>query len=239
MTRPLKRSTSTGTFVLASILLLAAPLAQAARIISIDTDGSNNGSVTYNPDFSFGGDTTTAVASSLQATAFGLPTGDSIYGGDGSSFPDTYVYTYSPLTQTDNLALSAGINLGTGPLSTGLTGGIAGFYNVYAVWPNPSGGVTGGNTSYSITANGVFQTSVSVNQNSVYDQWVYLATIAYSGLGNIVVTQTSSSNTFVSMRAAGMLFERSSTRNPVPEPSTWLLMLSGLAGVAMLRRKVR
>ena len=58
--------------------------AQAGYIIEIDTDGADDGVLTYNADFSFGGDTTTA-SQSATATVFGATGGDSIFGGDGSA----------------------------------------------------------------------------------------------------------------------------------------------------------
>jgi hypothetical protein len=213
-------------------LLLSAPVS-AAYLIEIDTDGLDDGPVAYNSHFSFGGDTTTA-SSSVAGTAFGLTGGDSIFGGDGVSFGDTYLYGYDPSVDADNLALAAGQALGGGNLATGIVGGGAGFYNVYATWPTTAN-VSGGDTSYSAaTAGDAFATSI--DQNSVGDEWVFLGTIAYTS-GGITVTQTAGVNSFVSMRASGVLFERAAAPPRVPEPSTLLLFGAGIAGIWLRRRK--
>ena len=83
---------------------------EAAFLIQIDTDGLDDGVLTYNSHFTFGGDTTTA-SQSAPSTAYGLSAADSIFGGDGVAEPDTYVYRYNPTSDADNLA-TAGIELG-------------------------------------------------------------------------------------------------------------------------------
>ena len=80
--------------------------AQAAFLLEIDTDGSDDGVLTYNPNFSFGGDTTAATQSNA-STAYGMNGGDSIFGCNGSAYLDTYVYTYTPNMDSDNLFPSA------------------------------------------------------------------------------------------------------------------------------------
>jgi hypothetical protein len=218
--------------VVLGTLLLSAP-ASAAHLIEIDIDGLDDGPVTFNSHFSFGGDTTTA-SSSVAGTAFGLTGGDSIFGGDGVFSLDTYLYNYNPSLDADNLALAAGQTLGGGNLATGFAGGGAGLYNIYAAWPETDN-VNGGDTSYSAATLGdAFATSV--NQNGAAGAWVLLGTINYSS-GGITVTQTAGSNTFVSMRAAGVLFERADAPRNVPEPSTLLLFAAGIAGIWLRRRK--
>lgn len=205
-------------------LALAQP-ATAGFIIEIDTDGSDDGVVTYNPGFSFGGDTTTA-SQSTPATAFGAAGGDSIFGGDGLNLADTYTYAYSPASQPDNLVIPAGTDLGEGNLGTGVVGGGAGTYRVYALWPY-SENVSGGPVSFDVVAPGDnFQ--VMIDQNMRGNAWVLLGEIEYTS-GVITVAQRAGSNTFVSMRASGVLFEA------VPAPGS--AMLVGLAGLVALRRR--
>jgi hypothetical protein len=200
-------------------------LAHAGFLLEIDTDGADDAVLTLNPGFAFGGDTTTA-SQSVSASAFGTTGGDSIAGGDGSMFPDTYVYTYSPDAQADNLVIPAGVDLGQGNLGTGVVGGAPGTYRVYALWPQSSN-VGGGLTNYEVSTGGdSFQ--ISLDQNLLGDAWVLLGEIEYTS-GAITVTQTSTINSFVSMRAYGMLFEA------VPTPSGATVL--GLAALGFARRR--
>lgn len=212
--------------------------ASAAFLIQIDTDGANNGAITFNSHFTFGGDTTTAT-SSAPASAFGLATANSIFGGDGVSSPDTYVYRYDPTVDVDNLVttgVALGVDLVGSPVNgTGVTGGAADDYRVYAAWP-PTSNVSGDLTSYTVTS-GPNSFTVDVDQNTANDPdgddlddvWVYLGDISYNGSSGIIVTQESGSNSFVSMRAAGVLFE------PVPEPATCLLIAGALTFLVAVR----
>ena len=181
-------------------------------LVEIDTDGLDDGSIAWNPDFSFGGDTSTASQSAASG-ALGMTGGDSIYGGDGVASPDTYVYTYTPGSQADNLFLSAGTPLGDGNYATGGTGGGPGRYAVYATWPKTSN-VSGGLTNYQTVTAGDGDL-VSVDQNGPGGEgsvdtfgnvWVKVGEVDYLS-GSITVTQTPTTSTAVSMRAAGILFE--------------------------------
>jgi len=211
------------------VLLLGLSAAQAGYLIEIDADGLDDGPVTYNTHFSFGGDTTTA-SSSVAGTAYGLIGGDSIFGGDGSASPDTYVFRYEPSVDVDNLVIPAGTDLGGGLLASGLSGGSPGLYAVYATWPFTEN-VSGGLTTFTATTAGdsfVF----SLDQNGGGDQWYKLGEIFWTS-GPITVTQEAGANTFVSMRSAGVLFE------VVPEPSTFALLGLGALSLAAWRRRRR
>lgn len=175
----------------------------AAYLIEVDTDGLDNGVLTYSPHFAFGGDTTSA-SQSAASSAVGLSGGDSIYGGNGSSFPDTYVFTYAPDAHADNLYLDAGAALGNGNFASGAIGGAPGRYAVYAAWPYTTN-VNGGLTYYQIETAGD-SSLTPIDQNGSGNAWVKVGEIDYTS-GPITVTQTATSNTSVSMRAAGILFE--------------------------------
>ncbi len=192
--------TATGSTAVVALLLVAQ--LPAAYLIEIDVDGADDGVITYNADFSFGGGTTSA-GQSAAASALGLTGGDSIFGGDGS--PDTYVYIHTPESQADNLLIDAGTPLGNGDVASGAVGGAPGRYAVYACWL-PSTNVTGGLTTYSVSTAGSSD-STTVDQNTGGNAWVKVGEVDYTS-GPITVAQTPESSTYVSMRAAGVLFER-------------------------------
>lgn len=181
-----------------------ASVSGAGFIIEIDTDGLDNSVLVYNPNFSFGGDTTTA-SQSASASVVGGTGGDSLFGGNGVQLGDTYVYTYSPDSQADNLVLAPGTDLGEGNTATGAVGGGPGTYRVYASWPFTNN-VSGGDVTYELSTLGDF-VSQAVDQNDRGDAWVLIGEIEYTS-GPITVRQIAGSNTFISMRAYGVLFEK-------------------------------
>ena len=215
--------------------LLAFSSAQAAFVMDLDTDGADDGVVTYNPGFSFGGDTTTAAQSAL-SLAYGLSGGDSIFGGDGVNLPETYLYRYDPALDSDNLAIPAGTDLGGGNLASGITGGSPGLYAVYATWPYTEN-VSGGDTDFAVETTGD-SFFLSLDQNFKGNEWIKLGEILWTS-GDITVTQSSQSNTFVSMRSAGMLFEALDRIDPtIPEPSAIALLgIPALLGLLAIRRR--
>lgn len=220
--------------------MLIASTASAAFLLEVDTDGLDDGILTFNSGFALGANTI-AVSQSIAASTFGLTGGDSVFGGntpddpndplDGG--PDTYLYTHSPDSQADNLATTPHTDLGEGNTASGRTGGGTGSYDVYATWPF-TGNVSGGLTTYSVSTAGDAFNAV-INQNDANDLfgaagrghvWVLLGSINYTS-GSIDITQTPTANTFVSMRSSGVLFERT-----VPEPTS--LVLAAMAGFAVI-----
>lgn len=220
----------------ASAVCLMAAGAHAAFIIEVDTDGLDDGVLTYNPNFSFGGDTTTASQSAASTAPF-MSGGDSIYGGDGSALPDTYVFSYDPSMEADNLAIPQYTALGDGNYASGIEGGAAGIYFVYATWPISSN-VSGGDTRFTgATGGDGFVTDFDQNAGGVGTGhfWYKVGEITWApGSDPITVTQEpTGGNTFVSMRSAGMLFEYEA----IPEPSVLALLGLGALFVAVRRRQ--
>ncbi|MEW4571339.1 PEP-CTERM sorting domain-containing protein [Tautonia sp. JC769] len=208
--------------------------AEGAFLIEIDTDGADDGPITYNPNFSFGGDTTTA-STSILSTAVGLSGADSIFGGDGVNEPDTYEYSYTLGVDADNLALAAGTDLGDGNVATGITGGKTGVYNVYATWPFTTN-VSGGLVTFTLTGGGGTLFSTQIDQNNQGNAWVLLGSASLQSGVSYTLSQVAGSNTFVSMRAAGVLFEAVSV---IPEPSSLALVLVGGVGISVFCRRAR
>ena len=213
------------------------PMARGAYLIEIDTDGLDDGNFAWNPDFSLGGDTTTAYQS-IKATTICLTGGDSIYGGNGTQ--DTYIYSYAPDAQADNQYLDSGMALGDGNFATGAFGGGPGRYAVYATWPTTTN-VTGGLTNFQIVTAGD-SASFSIDQNTKGNVWVKVGEVDYTS-GPITVTQTPTTSTSVSMRASGVLFELlsgSGTGGYDGPPGPFILGEgpARLFGVAFSRNKV-
>lgn len=192
------------TIALCVAIGMGSSVLHAAYLIEVDIDGLDNGILLYSPDFAFGGDTTSA-GQSVAASTIGLTGGDSIYGGDGNSELDTYVFTYAPDSASDNLFFDSGTPLGGTNYASGVAGGGPGRYAVYATWPTTSN-VNGGLTTYQIGTAGD-TVYFSIDQNTVGNVWVKVGEINYTN-GPITVTQTPTANSGVSMRAAGVLFER-------------------------------
>jgi hypothetical protein len=219
-------------FALATVASLAmAGAAQAAFLIEIDTDAADDGVLTFNSNFGFGGDTTTA-SQSAASSAFGMTGGDSIFGGNGNLEPDTYVYTYTPGVDADNLVVAAGTALSSGSVATGIVGGGSGGsggYSFYATWPATTN-VSGGLVTFEIVeqATNNVLSSVQVDQNGTGDVWTRIGSANLTAGTTYEIRQIAGANTFVSMRAAGVLIE-------VPEPASAALL--GLGGLAALRRR--
>ena len=215
---------------------------QAAFIVEPHSSGLANG------NFSFGGDTTTASASTA-SSATGLTATNSIYGGDGVNFPDTYIYSYMPGTDADNWDVPDYQYFGNGLYTTNEVGGQTGYYNVYITWPAATN--VSSTCNITVTNDGADVVWNDINMNDggtvwLADQWDHdpLSTLlggnnAWLKIADEVlltagqtytVSQVALSNTFVSMRSAGVMWEFVA----VPEPAT-LLLLS--MGALVLRRK--
>jgi hypothetical protein len=249
---PISRTFSSRTYCVviawALFVSLVVEHASGAFLIEVDIDGMDDGILTYSPNFSFGPDTVTA-SQSQAGIAVGLTGGDSILGnGVFGGVRDTYVYTYDLAVDGDNLPLAAGIPLNNdGDLASGFAAGVSGIYRIYATWPLTNN-VTGGPTTYTLTddfSNELF--SVLIDQNTaqgqdypgfgVYagDEWIFLASVYLDGTSAYTLTQQAVDSSFVSMRAAGILFDRVG----IPEPTTWTLMVCCILALAARRTEVR
>jgi hypothetical protein len=224
---------------------------RAAFMVEIDTDASVAGNtVAFNPSFSFGGDQTTASGSATSA-AVGTHGANSIFGGNATTTPDTYVFTYKLGTDADNAPFAPGTILGSttgfpgnGNVATGAVGGASGLYNVYFTAPS-SANVSAGSV-FTLTQNGADIVVGPVNLNDTgtgadtdpgtafvggaNNAWHLLGTVNLVAGNTYTVKQESTANTFVSQRAYAVMWE-----SAVPEPSTFALV--GLACVGLLARR--
>ena len=236
----------------ASLLILAgsaALSAQAAFIIETNgTLGSSN--------FAFTGDGTSASPSTSSEgllpaftdtpqTFFTL---GHVFGGNGVTF-DQYTFSYSPSADPDNATFAPNTLFNSrGSLadltSSGLSGGTAGFYNVYRLHQANPGTTAGNTTTYEILVNGSSVLSETIDQNPAdfatgrnVGRWELIGNVPLANATDTVsVTMTPNGNPigFVSMRASGVMFEYVA---PIPEPSTSLLATLALVLLARRRRR--
>jgi hypothetical protein len=245
------------SLALATLLVAGSGLtSHAAYILQIDTDGSIAGdfdtdpsTMALHPNFSFGGDTTTA-SDSAASPAIGMTGGDSLFSGNGTLQPDTYVYRYTPNVDGDNLVLAPGTALNdNGNVASGQAAGGSGLYTIYATWPRTTN-VSGGPTRYELTGGGSTLFSVDIDQNTILDnsigvsnpalggggEWVPLGSVNLDASTAYTLTQSVTvANTFVSMRAAGILIEPG--RVIVPEPASLGLALLAFVSMSLRRRR--
>lgn len=231
--------------VLLAVAVFSVSQTQAAFIVEAHVSGLANG------NFSFGGDTTTATAS-LASNAVGLTATNSLFGGDGVAFGDTYVFSYTPGADVDNFAPAGGSILGstTGfgtEIASGLVGGGSGLYNVYFTTPQ-STNVNPAGSSFTITNAGAPVVVNPVVQNNggtgpdldpgpafvggANDAWFLLGTVQLSAGTTYTVAQAANVNTFVSQRSHAIMWEA------IPEPASMILAaLAGLGVICSARRR--
>jgi len=240
---------SFGHLLTAAVLLAATSVAQAAFIVEAHSSGLGSA------NFSYGGDTTTA-STSVPSTAVGLTGTNSIFGGNGTALPDTYVFSYTPGTNADNYAVAAGTilgdksgNVGNGNIATGLIGGVSGTYRLYFTTPETTG-ISGGGTDFTLTQDGspIAVDDVDLNNGGTgadtnpatgftggaNNAWHLLGTVDLVAGNTYSLTQRAGSNTFVSTRSHGVMWE---LVTPVPEPTTAGMLLIGGAALALRRRR--
>lgn len=234
-------------------LALMTAQSHAAFVVAVDLDPVD-GPQSLNPNFSFGGDTT-AASDSTQSFAVGMPAHQSLFGGNGVNFGDTYVVSYTPGTDADNYFPSSGDLLGsvTGfgtETASGVTGGASGTYKVYVTVPSSTN--VSAFSNFTVTGDGAPVVLSSVNLNDggtgadldagpafvggANNAWFLLGTVDLTAGVTYTVTQDATANTFVSQRLAGVMWELQSSG--IPEPtSVTLLTLGGVALFGLRRRQ--
>ena len=220
--------------LLAAASCLMAVNVQAAYLIQVDTDGADDGPISFPANFSFGNGGTTASTSSHSA-AVGLAPGDSIFGGDGTP-ADQYIFTYDLDVDGDNTPIAVGTPLnGAGDVAGGMAAGGSGRYKVYATWPFTSN-VSGGDSNFALSddlTNSLFNVDIDQNNGGAGsgNEWILLGDVTLDAARTYTLTQTAGDSSFVSQRIEGILFDR------IPEPTTAVLAALSALGVAAARRR--
>ena len=238
------------SIIAAGALVLVVATGQSARAAFV-VETRAGGKAFAN--FGFGGDTTTASASSATSAAVGgTPLIGSVFGGNGT-VSDTYVYRYTPGPDADNTAYAPGSVLGSttgfpgqGNVASGLTGGVSGTYRVYFTAPE-STNVAVPSSDFTITQDGASIVVDDVNLNNggtgpdtdpgpafvggANNAWWLLGTVELTAGTTYTVTQNSNGIGFVSQRASGVMWEL------VPEPGAASLVVLGGMVAAMRRRR--
>jgi PEP-CTERM motif-containing protein len=214
--------------------MFMATSAQAAYVLDIDIDGLDDGPITFNPNFSFGGDATTG-STSIASLAVGTNGADSLFNANTTDQFDTFIYSYTPAVDGNSTIVTNGAALNAaGDIGSTLAAGGSGLYRVYATWPWTNN-VSGGDTSF-ILNDGVnpdlFNFTLDQNDGGAGTggEWIFLGEVTLDANTTYTLSQAvTGSNTFVSMRAAAVMFDA------VPEPAS--LGLLTLGGLALLGRK--
>jgi hypothetical protein len=208
-----------------AVVAIVAAGAQAAFIVEAHSSGWANANFSGTPRYSTG-----------LSAAVGLKGTMSAYGSTVADPVDVYVYSYTPGTDADNAPIAAGIDLGNGVLSSGMTGGGTGPYNVYITWPASNNVVS--LCDIVVTNDGADVVTADVDMDDDTNDpvmsdginvWKLIAAGVPLTAGNTyTVTQTSQDGSWTSMRSSGVMFEM------VPEPASMLLLG---AGALLLRRR--
>jgi hypothetical protein len=207
--------------------------------------------------FSLTATPSTAVGLTGDQSAFGNPANST--GPDQYTFrykPGTDVdnTALAALTSLGNSAATDADGAGAGAptyanvpqLATGLVGGASGIYNVYFTAPSSTNVSTTG-SQFDITNDGATVSLNPVNLNDLgtgpdevagspvtggaNNRWLKIATVHLTAGTTYTVTETANTASFVSQRAAGVMWELVQA-DIVPEPST--LMLTVLSCVGLL-----
>lgn len=150
---------------------------------------------------------------SIPSQAIGVTATNSVFGGMGDP-PDIYIYSYRPGIDADNVWFTPGTDLGNGHVSTGLTGGTSGLYNVYITWPPTSSTDTSGseiiitNDDEPVVLSAVNQNTGQTGNPGGNNAWYRIAeAIPLKSHVTYTVTQTANSSSYISQRSHGVLWE--------------------------------
>jgi hypothetical protein len=214
--------------------------------------------------FSLTATPSTAVGLQGNQSAFGNPansTGPDQYTFRYTPGPDADNTALAALTSLGNSEATDADGSGAGlptyanlaQLASGQTGGVSGLYNVYFTTPS-STNVDGLGSRFDITndASTVSLNPVNLNDTNTgpdevagspytggaNNRWLKIASLVHLTAGTTyTVTQTANAFSFVSQRAAGVMWELVEA-DPVPEPSTLLLAALSCVGLfASVRRR--
>jgi hypothetical protein len=205
-----------------------------------------------------------AVGLQANQTAFGNPansTGPDQYTFRYTPGPDADNTALAALTSLGNSEATDSDGLGAGvptyanvpQLATGLTGGVSGLYNVYFTSLSSTNVSTTG-SFFDITNDAATVSLNPVNLNDggtgpdevagtpytggANNRWLKIASLVHLTAGTTyTVTETANTASFVSQRAAGVMWELVEA-DVVPEPSTLVLAaLSCMGLISGLRRR--
>jgi hypothetical protein len=125
-------------------------------------------------------------------------------------------------------------------VASGETGGASGLYNVFVCWPNTANISDNGAvpTSYVAASNlGAVTTPLNQDEDTngaiVGGVWVAAGTVQLTAGNAYTVTQTAPNSSFVSMRAAAVMWEPVA----VPEPGSLAAIASAGLAAALRRRR--
>jgi hypothetical protein len=208
--------------------------------------------------FSLTATASSAVGLQANQTAFGNPansTGPDQYtfrytpGPDADNTPLAALTSLgnSEATDADGLGAGAPVYANLPQLATGQTGGVSGLYNVYFTTLTSTNVSTTGsffditNDAATVSLNPVNLNDAGTGPDEVAgtpftgganNRWLKIASLVHLTAGTTyTVTETANTASFVSQRAAGVMWELVAA-DPVPEPSTMLLL--SLAGLGLV-----